>query len=89
MKTGNINPADWEATAADHSSWRLAIKAGIQTSELKREEQREEKRQHRQQRVASVSTEPGAVYTCSNCNKACPSIIALYSHSRHCNSTMD
>ena len=63
MKTGNINPADWEATAADRSSWRLAVKAGIQTSELKREEQWEEKRQRRRQRAASASTEPGAVYT--------------------------
>ena len=70
MKTGNINLANWEATAADRSSWRLAVKAGIQTSELKREEQREEKRQRRRQRAASGSTEPGAVYTCSNCNKA-------------------
>ena len=60
MKTGNINSADWEATAADRRSWRLAVKAGIQTSELKREEQREEKRQRRRQRAASASTEPGA-----------------------------
>ena len=56
MKTGNINPTDWEATAADCSSWRLAVKAGIQTSELKREEQWEDKRQHRRQRAASEST---------------------------------
>ena len=89
MKTGNINPADWEATAADRSSWRLAVKAGIQTSELKREEQWEEKRQRRRQRAASASTEPGAVYTCSNCNKACRSRIGLYSHSRRCKSTTD
>ena len=75
MKTGNINPADWEATTADRSSWRLTVKADIQTSELKREEQWEEKRQHRQQRAASASTEPEAVYTCSNCNKACRSRI--------------
>ena len=56
MKTGNINPTDWEAIAADRSSWRLAVKAGIQTSELNREEQWEEKRQRRRQR-ASASTE--------------------------------
>ena len=79
MKTGNINPADWEATAADHSNWRLAVRVGIQTSELNRVEQWEEKRQRRRQRVASASTEPGAVYTCSNCNKACHSRIGLYS----------
>ena len=89
MKTGNINTADWEATAADRSSWRLAVKAGIQTSELKSEEQWEEKRQRRRQRTASASTEPGAVYTCSNCNKACRSRIGLYSHCRRCNSTTD
>ena len=89
MKTGNINPADWEATAADRSSWRLAIKAGIQTSELKREEQWEQKRQRRWKRAASASTEPGVVYTCSNCNKVCRSRIGLYSHSRRYNSTTD
>ena len=89
MKTGNINPADWEATAADHSSWRLAVKMGIQTSELKREEQWVEKRQRRRQWAASASTEPGAVYTCSNCNKACRSRIGLYSRSTSCNSTTD
>ena len=89
MKTGNINTADWEATAADRSSWRLAVKAGIQTSELKSEEQWEEKRQRRPQRTASASTEPGAVYTCCNCNKACRSRIGLYSHCRRCNSTTD
>ena len=37
MKTGNINLANWEATAADRSSWRLAVKAGIQN---KRAEER-------------------------------------------------
>ena len=89
MKTGNINTADWEATAADRSSWRLAVKASIQTSELKSEEQWEEKRQRRWQRTASASTEPGAVYTCSSCNKACRSRIGLYSHCRRCNSTTD
>ena len=89
MKTGNINPADWEATATDRSSWRLAVKAGIQTSGLKKEEQWEEKRQRRRQRAASASTEPGAVYTCSNCNKACCSRIGLYSHSRRCNLPTD
>ena len=89
MKTGNINPADWEAKATDRSSWRLAVKAGIQTSGLKKEEQWEEKRQRRRQRAASASTEPGAVYTCSNCNKACCSRIGLYSHSRRCNLPTD
>ena len=89
-KTANVNPADWEATAAYRSSWRLAVKAGMQTSELKREEQcQEEKRQCRRQKAASASTEPGAVYTCSNCNKACRSRIGLYSHSRRCNSSTD
>ena len=89
LKTGNINPADWESTAADRSSWRLAVKVGIKTSKLKREEQWEEKRQRRRERAASASTEPGAVYTCSNCNKACRSRIGLYIHSKRCNSTTD
>ena len=38
IKAGNINAAGWEALAADYSSWRLVIKAGIQTSEQRRED---------------------------------------------------
>ena len=39
----NINPVGWEVVAADHSSWRPVIKAGIWMSEQKREDQWEGK----------------------------------------------
>ena len=39
LKAGNVNPAGWKAVAADRSRWRLAFKAGIKTSEKRREEQ--------------------------------------------------
>ena len=89
LKAGNINPADWEAVAADCSSWRPVIKAGIQMSKQKWEDQWEVSREHRQQRAASATMEPGADYTCSNCNRVCHSRIGLYSHSMHCNSSTD
>lgn len=47
MKKGDINPTGWEAAAADRSSWRLVVKAGIQTSELRRQDQWEERRERR------------------------------------------
>ena len=89
LKAGNINASGWEAVAADCSSWRPVIKAGIQMSEQKREDQWEVRGQFRQQRTASATMEPGTDYICSNCNRACHSRIGLYSHSRHCNSTTD
>ena len=42
---GNINPAGWEAVAADRRHWRLDDKAGIQAGEERRAEQRDEKRE--------------------------------------------
>lgn len=85
LKAGNINPTGWETVAADRSSWRLVVKTGIETSEQRRGEQWEQRRQRRRHRAASAPTEPGADYTCSNCNRACHSRIGLYSHSRRCN----
>jgi len=87
MKAGDINPTGWETVAADCSSWRHAVKAGMQTSEKRREDQWEEKRERRRQRLASAPTQPGADFTCDNCNRACRSRIGLYSHSRRCHST--
>jgi len=37
MRAGDIVPAGWEAKAANH--YRLTVKAGVQRSEEKREEQ--------------------------------------------------
>ena len=45
VKAGNINPAGWEAVAADRRHWRLDDKAGIQAGEERRAEQRDEKRE--------------------------------------------
>lgn len=88
LKAGGVDPARLET--ADRSKWRLVVKAGVQTSEKRREDQWEEKRERRRQRAASAPTEPratvGADYTCSNCNRACRSRIGLY---RRCNSTTD
>lgn len=89
LKAGGIDPARLETAAADRSKWRLAVKTGVQMSEKRREDQWEEKRERRRQRAASVPTEPGADFTCSNCNRACRSRIGLYSHSRRCSSTTD
>ena len=40
LKAGNINPAGWEAVATDRSHWRLAVKAGTQAGEERRERRR-------------------------------------------------
>ena len=40
LKAGNINPAGWEAVATDRSHWRLAVKAGTQAGEEKKERRR-------------------------------------------------
>ena len=89
LKAGSINPTGWETVAANCSSWKLAVKAGIQSSEQRREKQWDERKERRQQRAASTPTEPGVDFICSNCNRDCRSRIGLYNHSRHCNSTTD
>ena len=89
LKAGNINPAGWEAVAANCSSWRQVIKAGIQMSKQKREDQWEVRRECRWQRAASATMEPDTDYTCSSCNRVYCSWIGMYSHSRCCNSTTD
>ena len=89
LKAGNINLAGREALAADRSHWRLAVKAGTQACEERREEQWDERRERRRLRAASTPTEPSTEFICNNCNQACRSRIGLYSHSRRCNSTTD
>ncbi|XP_076444017.1 uncharacterized protein LOC143282301 [Babylonia areolata] len=46
-------------------------------SEEKKEQHCEEGRKRRRQRAESVPFEPGATFTCDNCNKACQSRIGL------------
>ncbi|KAK4307335.1 hypothetical protein Pmani_020854 [Petrolisthes manimaculis] len=89
MKAGIINPANWETVGADRNGWRLAVRAGLQRSEQRREDQWGQRRERRPQRAASAPTEPGVDYICSKCNRARRSRIGLYSHSRRCNSTTD
>ena len=89
LKAGNINLAGWEASATDRSHWRLAVRAGTQASEERREEQWDARRERRRLRAVSVPTEPSTKFICNNCNQACRSGIGLYSHSRRCNSTTD
>ena len=55
LKAGNINPAGWEAVAADGSRWRPVMKAGIQMTEQRGEDQWEVIRECRQQRAASAN----------------------------------
>ena len=84
MKTGSINPANWETQVADRSSWRTAIGRCIHTSERRRRDQWEEKREHKKQ-LAETTAEPGAnTFKCSNCNRVCGSRIGLYRHNRRC-----
>jgi len=63
------------------------VKTCIQWSKELREQHWEERRESRWQRADSLSLVPGANFTCNNCNRACWSVIGLYSHSRHCNLT--
>ena len=61
LKVGNINPTVWEAVAPDNSIWRPVVKAGIQMSEQKREDQWEVRRDCRwqhQQPQSQVQTTP-------------------------------
>ena len=85
LKAGNIDPAGLEAVAADRSKWRLAVTAGIQRSEKRREDLWEERKTRRRQKAASAPTEAGAQYICGNCNRDCHSWIGLFSHGRACN----
>ena len=65
LKAGNISPAGWVAIATDRSHWRLAVKAGTQAGE--------EKKERRRLREASQS-----YVRCNNCDRACRSRIGLY-----------
>ena len=58
----DIDPAGQEADDPDCSVWRMTVKAEVQISEEKREEQWEEKREQRQQRAAPASSGPGAKF---------------------------
>jgi len=89
IRVSDINPAGWEAEAADRRSWRMAVKAGAQRSEEKREDQWKERRERRRQRAAPAPAGPCAEFTCSIYDRACRSRIGLFSHSRRCKSTRD
>ena len=69
MTAASTNQAGWEASAPNHSRWRLVVKEGIKTGKQNREDQWAEKRERRRQRTASdsgsSSTEPSAKFTCS------------------------
>ncbi|KAL8568560.1 hypothetical protein ACOMHN_058497 [Nucella lapillus] len=88
FKTGGIAPANFEALAADRSSWQLATRSAIKTAEQWREEKWEKRKACRRQRAKSALSDD-TVYTCNNCSRACRSRIGLQSHSRRCSSTKD
>lgn len=87
MKSGCIDPTNWEALAADRSKWRAAVRTAVRHREEQRGEQWEEKRKRRHHRGIPL---PGnstsfSGFTCSTCNRACGSRIGLFSHSKRCN----
>ena len=89
MKTGSINPANWETQVADRSSWRTATRTGIRVSERRRREQWEEKKEHKKQ-MAEITAEPGAkTFKYSHCIRVCGSRIGLFSQSRRCSNPSD
>ncbi len=53
LKASNINPAGWEAVAADRNGWMLAIKAGIQRSKKRRPVGREKRAYMTESRISS------------------------------------
>ncbi|KAL8561523.1 hypothetical protein ACOMHN_057217 [Nucella lapillus] len=77
FKAGGIAPANFEALAADRSSWQLAT---IKTAEQWREEKWEKRKARRRQRAESAPSDD-TVYTCNNCSRTCRSRIELHSHS--------
>ena len=56
LKAGNISPAGWVAIATERSHWRLAVKAGTQAGEEKKERRR--LREASQSYDATTATEP-------------------------------
>ena len=51
LRSGDIDPADWEVLAADRTKWRQAINIGLQTAEQRREKRWEERRERRRLRL--------------------------------------
>jgi methionyl-tRNA synthetase len=82
LKSCNINPADFETTSSDRSSWRKNVKTGFKQAEEKREIQSKERKSRQQQRTQPfiASTVVTATdHTCIKCGKRCSSRIGLCS----------
>ncbi|PIK38096.1 hypothetical protein BSL78_25071 [Apostichopus japonicus] len=84
MKSGCIDPTNWEALAADRSKWRAAVRTAVSHREEQRGEQWEEKRKRRHHRGIPLldNSTSFSGFTCSSCNRACGSRIGLFSHSK-------
>jgi hypothetical protein len=89
MRSADIDPETWEATAADRNAWRQAVRTGVDRGEAKRRLEWLDKRERRKARVASQPPTPSSssLYVCSKCHRHCRSKIGLYSHSRRCSTT--
>ena len=83
-----IDKEQWERLAKDRQAWRAAVRGGSKRKEEKQHHMWRQKRAQRAERTSYVSA-PVSSFTCSNCDKECHSIIGLYSHKRHCDSTQN
>lgn len=68
MKSGCIDPTNWEALAADRSKWRAAVRTAVRHREEQRGEQWEEKRKRRHHRGITLPDNSTSFsgFTCKN-----------------------
>lgn len=77
LRKCNIKPTDMEDAAADRSTWWQLCQSGVQRWE------RSIKRRHKQlRRHATMPAPANTDCICPTSNKACGSLIGLYSHQR-------
>ena len=58
LKSTNINPETWEATAGQRSEWRKTVKMGVSDFEDNRRSEAEAKRQRRKDRLRQPKPAP-------------------------------
>ena len=78
-----LNPAELQSQAADRTSWRQRVNAGIKAARDSRVQEKKEKKTACKQRAALPA--PSVTYTCTTCGRSCLSRIGLISHKRRCN----
>ena len=75
-------PAELQSHAADPTSWRGTINAGIKAASEQSRKKKEEKKASNKQKDAA--TTPSVAFTCTSCGRTCLSRIGLHSHQRRC-----